>query len=40
MSMLTFYINRAGKTLSAAQRRRLETANDELRKLYKRPPRP
>jgi len=37
MSMLTFYINRAGKTLSAAQRRRLETAKDELRKLYKRP---
>lgn len=39
MSMLTFYMNRAGKTLSAAKRRRLETAKDELRKLYKRPPR-
>jgi hypothetical protein len=39
MSMLTFYINRAGKTVSAAQRRRLEAAKDELRKLYKRPPR-
>src|SRR4051794_36410578 len=38
MSMLTFYINRAGKTLSAAQRRRLESAKDELRRLYKRPP--
>jgi hypothetical protein len=39
MSMLTFYINRAGKTLPATQRRRLETAKDELRRLYKRPPR-
>jgi hypothetical protein len=37
MSMLTFYINRAGTTLSAAQRRRLEAAKDELRKLYRRP---
>lgn len=34
MSMLTFYINRAGKTLSQAQRRRLEVAKDELRDLY------
>jgi hypothetical protein len=39
MSMLTFYINRAGKTLSATQRRRLETAKDELRRLYGRAPR-
>lgn len=39
MSMLTFYINRAGKTLSAARRRRLEAAKDELRRLYGRPPR-
>ena len=39
MSMLTFYVNRAGKSLSAAQRRRLEAAKDELRKLYHRPPR-
>jgi Protein of unknown function (DUF3175) len=39
MSMLTFYINRAGKTLSPTQRRRLEAAKDELRKLYRRPPR-
>jgi hypothetical protein len=39
MSMLTFYINRAGKSLSAAKRRRLEAAKDELRRLYKRPPR-
>ena len=34
LSMLTFYINRAGKTLSATQRRRLEKAKDELRRLY------
>jgi hypothetical protein len=40
MSMLTFYINRAGKSLSAAQRKRLEAAKDELRRLYRRPPRP
>jgi len=38
MSMLTFYINRAGKSLSGTQRHRLEAAKDELRKLYKRPP--
>jgi len=34
MSMLTFYINRAGKSLPAAQRKRLEAAKDELRRLY------
>jgi hypothetical protein len=34
MSMLTFYINRAGTNLSAKQRRRLEKAKDELRELY------
>jgi hypothetical protein len=34
MSMLTFYINRAGKELSAAQRKRLESAKDELRKAF------
>jgi hypothetical protein len=39
MSMLTFYINRAGDKLSATQRRRLETAKDELRALYDRPSR-
>ena len=39
MSMLTFYINRAGKSLSATERRRLEAAKDELRRLYKRPSR-
>jgi hypothetical protein len=31
MSMLTFYINRAGKSLGARQRRVLERAKDELR---------
>jgi len=39
MSMLNFYINRAGKNLPAEQRRVLERAKDELRKLYGRPPR-
>src|SRR5256885_10376884 len=37
MSMLTFYINRAGKTLSKSRRRRLEAAKDELRGLYGKP---
>ncbi len=31
MSMLTFYINRAGKSLPAKQKRTLEAAKDELR---------
>jgi len=31
MSMLTFYINRAGKQLPARRRRVLESAKDELR---------
>jgi hypothetical protein len=39
MSMLTFYINRAGKALPAAQRKRLDTAKDELRALFERPKR-
>lgn len=34
MSMLVFYINRAGTNLTAARRRRLEAAKDELRELY------
>lgn len=34
MSMLTFYINRAGKGLSKADRTRLEKAKDELRKTF------
>lgn len=37
MSMLVFYINRAGANLSEAQRRRLEAAKDELRALYGKP---
>ena len=37
MSMLTFYINRAGRHLDDAQRTRLEKAKDELRALYGRP---
>ena len=34
MSMLTFYINRAGKGLSQADRTRLEKAKEELRKAF------
>ena len=34
MSMLTFYINRAGHNLDAAQHQHLEDAKDELRKLF------
>ncbi|MFO7993832.1 MAG: DUF3175 domain-containing protein [Marinobacter sp.] len=37
MSMLTFYINRAGKQLTAEQRERLEAAKDELRDLFGKP---
>jgi len=37
MSMLTFYINRAGRQLPPLQRARLEAAKDELRALYGRP---
>lgn len=37
MSMLNFYINRAGSQLPEAQRTRLEQAKDELRDLYGRP---
>ena len=36
MSMLSFYINRAGKNLSKTRRARLEAAKDELRNLYHR----
>jgi hypothetical protein len=38
MSMLVFYINRAGKGLPEAQRARLEKAKDELRKAFGRKP--
>lgn len=34
MSMLCFYINRAGSQLPAAERQRLEKAKDELRDLF------
>ncbi len=36
MSMLTFYINRAGSNLGARQRRVLERAKLELRRLFDR----
>lgn len=39
MSMLVFYINRAGRNLPARRRRVLEQAKEELRALYRRPPR-
>jgi hypothetical protein len=38
MSMLTFYINRAGENLSPTRRRVLERAKDELRKDFGRKP--
>lgn len=34
MSMLVFYINRAGTNLDSNQKRTLEAAKDELRRLY------
>ena len=37
MSMLTFYINRAGDNLSKSRKATLEAAKDELRALYDRP---
>jgi hypothetical protein len=40
MSMLNFYINRAGKNLPERQREILERAKEELRELYGRPRRP
>lgn len=39
ISMLTFYINRAGSGLSATRRKTLEAAKDELRKLFGKKPR-
>jgi hypothetical protein len=38
MSMLTFYINRAGKNLPARRLQTLENAKDELRKLFGKQP--
>ena len=34
LSMLTFYINRAGKTLPKTQRERLERAKEELKRAF------
>jgi hypothetical protein len=39
MSMLTFYINRAGRKLAASQRKVLERAKTELRVAFGRAPR-
>jgi hypothetical protein len=38
MSMLTFYLNRAGSNLPAERRAVLEKAKDELRRLFGRSP--
>jgi hypothetical protein len=34
LSMLTFYVNRAGRKLPAERKRTLQAAKDELRRLY------
>lgn len=39
MSMITFYVNRAGHNLPEATKETLEKAKDELRALFGRPPR-
>lgn len=36
MSMLNFYLNRAGKNLSAARKKKLEAAKTELRRAFHR----
>jgi len=36
MSMLTFYINRAGRNLPASRKKKLKQAKDALRALYHR----
>jgi hypothetical protein len=36
MSVLNFYINRAGKNLTTAQRNKLNAAKDELREVFHR----
>ena len=38
MSMLTFFINRAGKSLPATEKRKLERAKSELRRQFGRKP--
>jgi hypothetical protein len=40
MSMLNLYVNRAGRSLPTADRRRLEAAKPELRKVFGRPAAP
>ena len=40
MSMLTFYINRAGRNLPKERRERLEAAKRELRAMFDKPRRP
>ena len=35
MSMLTFYLNRAGRSLAPSRRRTLQRAKEELRRLYR-----
>ncbi|THD48192.1 MAG: DUF3175 domain-containing protein [Bradyrhizobium sp.] len=40
MSMLSFYVNRAGANLSPRQKRTLEAAKNELRKAFGRAPAP
>jgi len=37
MSMLNLYINRAGRSLASADKRRLEAAKPELRRVFGRP---
>jgi hypothetical protein len=38
MSMLTFYLNRSGKNLSTARKRKLEAAKVKLREAFGRKP--
>jgi hypothetical protein len=38
LSMLTFYMNRAGKNLSAARKKKLNRAKVELRRLFHKEP--
>lgn len=40
MSMLTFYVNRAGRTLPQPRREKLEAAKEELRRLFGKTRRP
>jgi hypothetical protein len=40
MSMLNFYINRAGPGVAAGQKKILARAREELRRVFHKPPRP